>query len=210
MHNGLIGEIFWIERAQDAIQNFKKHSIVEEIKMKEFEGIGDYTPSEFERNNDFTTVFNGAVTTQVMPNVFHRVETKDTNPKDSVGIAKVPMSTVPAQVIAEIGLGMMEGALKYGRHNYRTAGVRASVYYDAANRHLLSWMEGEDLDPDSGLSHISKALASLVVLRDSMMQENWIDDRPPVAKNPDWMRDLNVKAKALLEKYPNPKKAHTK
>ena len=78
---------------------------------------------------------------------------KPTNPKDAVGIKKAPMSTVSAAVLAEVGVGMLEGALKYGRHNYRGVGVRASVYYDATIRHLFSWWEGEDTDPDSQLSH---------------------------------------------------------
>ena len=64
------------------------------------------------------------------------MDTKPTNPKDAIGIKKVPFSTVPARVIAEIGLAMLEGAAKYGRHNYRVSGVRASVYYDAAMRHI--------------------------------------------------------------------------
>lgn len=132
---------------------------------------------------------------------------KDTNPKDAIGIAKVPFSTVPAQVVAEVGLAMMEGGLKYGRHNFRDAGVRASVYYDACFRHLAAWWEGQDLDPDSGLPHVVKAIACLAVLRDSEIQGNWIDDRPP--KTPgDWVKDLNAKAAALLEKYPNPVPAH--
>lgn len=138
------------------------------------------------------------------------MSTKDTNPKDAVGIAKVPASTVPREVIAEVGLAMMEGALKYGRHNYRDAGVRASVYYDACTRHLDAFYEGQDTDPDSGvgLSHLVKAIACLVVLRDSQFRNNWTDDRPP--KLPDnWQADLNAKAAALLEKYPNPVAAHT-
>lgn len=135
-------------------------------------------------------------------------EVKDTNPKDAVGIAKVPFSTIPSQVIAEVGLAMMEGALKYGRHNYRTAGVRTSVYHDAALRHLLAFWEGQNDDPDSGLSHLVKAIACCVVIRDSQIRGNWEDDRPP--KTPDgWIDELNKKAKALLEKYPNPLPAHT-
>ena len=104
---------------------------------------------------------------------------KDTNPKDAVGIRKPPMSTVPANVLQEIGVGMMEGARKYGRHNYRAAGIRASVYYDATLRHLMAWWEGEDIDPDSGMSHIAKALCSLVVLRDAQQNRMINDDRPP-------------------------------
>lgn len=127
---------------------------------------------------------------------------KDTNPKDAVGTSKVPFSTIPGQVVAEIGLALLEGARKYGRHNYRTAGVRASVYYDAALRHLTAFWEGQDIDPDSGLPHLVKAIACCVVLRDSQTQGNWTDDRPP--KTPgDWMSELNALAKGLLEKYPN-------
>lgn len=136
------------------------------------------------------------------------MSSKPTNPKDALGIAKVPFSVIPAPVIGELGLALMEGALKYGRHNYREAGVRASVYYDAAFRHLSAWWEGQDIDPDSGLSHVAKAMASLTVLRDSMMRGNWADDRPPPVEG-DWVAGLNIGAKALLEKYPNPKEAVT-
>lgn len=123
---------------------------------------------------------------------------KESNPKDAVGIAKVPASTVSQAVMmelrrflnrpvsfmvqGELGLGMLEGALKYGRHNYRAVGVRASVYFDAAFRHFGAWYLGQDIDPDSGLSHITKGIATLTVLRDSMIQGNWADDRPPRSK----------------------------
>lgn len=124
---------------------------------------------------------------------------KPTNPKDTVGIKKAPLSTVSAPVLAELGVAMMEGALKYGRHNYRGVGVRSSVYYDATIRHLFSWWEGEDIDPDSGMSHITKAIASLTVLRDAMIQDKLEDDRPPRSSN--FYRELNERAAALLERY---------
>lgn len=127
---------------------------------------------------------------------------KDTNPKDAVGTKKVPLSTVSAPVIFEMGLAMLEGARKYGRHNYREAGVRASVYYDASLRHLAAWWEGEDIDPDSGLSHIVKALAGLAVLRDSMRKGNWVDDRPPKVEA-GWVQELNKQAAKIIEKYPD-------
>lgn len=134
------------------------------------------------------------------------MDTKNGNPKDAVGIKKASMSTVSGPVLMELGVAMMEGARKYGRHNYRVAGVRASVYYDASMRHLMSWWEGEDLDPDSGLSHITKAIATLVVLRDSMIQERMSDDRPPKSVE-FWLNGLNKKAADVIEKYPNPLEA---
>ena len=138
-------------------------------------------------------------------------EVKDTNPKDAVGTGKVPVSTVPAPVIAEVGLAMLEGARKYGRHNYRIAGVRASVYYDAVMaRHMPAWWEGQDIDPGSGISHITKAIASLVVLRDAMMNDMWEDDRPPPVANQNWVEDMNKLATEINAKYPDPKAAYTK
>lgn len=134
---------------------------------------------------------------------------KPSNPKDVIGIRKVPMSTLSAPVLAEVGVAMLEGALKYGRHNYRNCGVRASVYYDATvARHMQAWWEGEDIDVDSGLSHITKAIASLVVLRDSMIRGNWVDDRPPRVEA-GWLDPLNKKVVALIEKYPNPVAPYT-
>uniref|UniRef100_A0AAU6VZN1 dATP/dGTP diphosphohydrolase N-terminal domain-containing protein n=3 Tax=unclassified bacterial viruses TaxID=12333 RepID=A0AAU6VZN1_9VIRU len=126
-------------------------------------------------------------------------ELKPSNPKDMVGCLKTPFSVLPTPVMAEVALGMFEGALKYGRHNYRAVGVRASIYYDATMRHLTSWWEGEDLDPESQLSHITKAISSLTVLRDSMIRENWEDDRPPAT--PDLYVELNKRAAALVEQY---------
>ena len=135
--------------------------------------------------------------------------TKPSNPKDAVGIKKVPWSVIPLPVLWELGVAMLEGALKYGRHNYRSIGVRASVYYDAVvARHMASWWEGEDIDPDSGIHHITKAIASLTVLRDAMIRGNWVDDRPPKT-DPSILADLNSKAAALVEKYPVPKEAFT-
>jgi hypothetical protein len=105
---------------------------------------------------------------------------KQTNPKDVIGSRKMPFSVLPWRVLVNIALAMLEGACKYGRHNYRAAGVRASVYFDAVvGRHLTQWWEGEDIDADSQLHHIDKAIAGLMVMRDSMMHGNFVDDRPP-------------------------------
>lgn len=134
---------------------------------------------------------------------------KDTNPKDAVGTKKVPASVLPRGVVGEMALALLEGARKYGRHNYRIAGIRASVYYDAAMRHLDAWWEGEDIDPDSGLSHITKALATLCVLRDAMMNSKWTDDRPP-SMQPGWVAALNRKAAEIIERYPDAKEPYTR
>lgn len=137
------------------------------------------------------------------------MEKKESNPKDSVGVKKAGLSCVPLPVLFEVGVAMQEGARKYGRHNYRVAGVRASVYVDALFRHIGAWYEGEDIDPDSKLSHVTKAITTLIVLRDSMMQGNWVDDRPPKTIDQEWLRTLNKAAAEVVEMYPNALPAFT-
>lgn len=130
------------------------------------------------------------------------MSTKDTNPKDAIGSRKWrTLCFVPSVVLFELGAALLEGAKKYGPFNWRTAGVRSSIYVDAAIGHILQYWEGEDIDPDSGLSHITKAIASLVVLRDSMIQENHVDDRPP-SSDLDAFRDrMQGTVDEIFERY---------
>jgi len=128
---------------------------------------------------------------------------KLTNPKNALGIKKAPMSTVPTGPMYEVALAMLEGARKYGRHNYRVIGVLASVYYDAAMGHLTAWWEGEEIDPASGIHHLGKAMACIAVVRDSMMMDNWVDDRPPCYPNASELMRNNPAVETILEKYPD-------
>lgn len=135
---------------------------------------------------------------------------KDGNPKDAVGTRKWRnFVTVPFTVMIEVAIGMLEGARKYGRHNYRVAGVRASVYIDAAKGHLAQWWEGEDIDADSGLSHVTKAICSLVVLRDAMIQDMLTDDRPPKANLGPWRDEMQKVVDGIFERHPNPVPPYT-
>lgn len=121
-------------------------------------------------------------------------ETKLSNPKDAIGITKPSLSVLPLGALQQAGLhigrthprifyaialGMLEGACKYGRHNYRVVGVRASIYYDAFMRHMSDYRQEELYDPDSTLPHLLKAASSLVVVIDADMGSEHVDDRPP-------------------------------
>ena len=128
---------------------------------------------------------------------------KKTNTKAAVGTKKPRFySGLPANVTKEVSIGMMEGAMKYGRHNYRIAGIRASVYVDATIGHLLDYWEGQDIDPDSNLHHITKAIASLYVLRDAQMMNMCEDDRPPKSDVEGDKTRLQAVVDELFTKYP--------
>ena len=134
---------------------------------------------------------------------------KKTNPKDAIGTKKPRFySGLPANVTKEVTIGIMEGAMKYGRHNYRITGVLASTYIDATIWHLFDYWEGQDIDPDSNLHHITKAIASLYVLRDAQMRDMCEDDRPPRSDVEGDKIRLQAIVNELFKKYPNPEPAY--
>lgn len=99
------------------------------------------------------------------------------NPKDVIGAGKLPLHLWPSTATALGSLGLLDGMLKYGRSNWRVAGVRASIYVDAAQRHISKWFEGQDLDDDSKLPHLAHALACLAILVDAQAAGKLRDDR---------------------------------
>ena len=113
---------------------------------------------------------------------------KGTNPKDLMGIQKVPVISLipPASLIYE-GLAMRYGAylapkkdgtLGYGPYNWRDNRVVASIYVDACMRHLMGWWDGEECADDSGVPHLGHAKACLGILADAKESHNLADDRP--------------------------------
>ena len=101
------------------------------------------------------------------------------NPKDRVGERKPPLHLIPpaAEILESVVMGL--GARKYGPCNWRHTNVRASVYIAAARRHLAQWFDGQDDDPESGVSHLAHARACLGVLLDAIATGHAVDDRPP-------------------------------
>ena len=110
-----------------------------------------------------------------------KVEGKPSNPKDLIGTNKVPMSLVPGSSIAYQALGHLEGHLKYGKVNWREAGVKFSIYIDAMLRHIEKLVDGQWEDPDTQVPHLSSILACAGILVDAYECGKLIDDRPKQA-----------------------------
>jgi hypothetical protein len=107
------------------------------------------------------------------------VTLKDTNPKDAISSGKLPLHLVPDTIEVEVALAYLEGALKYGAHNYKIAGVRASVYNAALSRHRIRWWNGENTDPVSHVRHLASIIACAGILLDAELHGKLTDDRPP-------------------------------
>ena len=77
-----------------------------------------------------------------------------------------------------LGKAMSDGMRKYGKMNYREKKVSSSIYYDATLRHLMSWYDGEQFAPDSGVHHLGHAMACMAILLDAEALGQLNDDRP--------------------------------
>ena len=106
------------------------------------------------------------------------VELPDSNPKTRFGVLKPNLFLVPPASMLYQALAMQDGARKYGPYNWRQNEVTASIYVAAAMRHLLAWIDGEELAPDSGVPHLAHALACLGIIVDAKETGKLIDDRP--------------------------------
>ena len=101
-----------------------------------------------------------------------------TNPKDLIGIKKVPLNLLPTAGLIHEALALKNGAAKYGPFNWRDQNVQASIYVAACQRHLLAWLDGEEIAEDSGVHHLGHAKACLGIILDALETESLHDDRP--------------------------------
>lgn len=134
---------------------------------------------------------------------------KSTNPKDFQGFKKVPYHLFPMTALAVGAIQFLDGGGKYGRENYREEDVRASIYHDAAIRHILDWFHGEDRTPDTLLRHLGGALASIAILIDAEVNGNLIDDRAHISNRFSLlMEELNRETLRLADKHKDKSPQH--
>jgi len=76
---------------------------------------------------------------------------------------KLDISLVPTVAINAIAAAMQYGSDKYGRNNWKQ-GADWLRYYNAAQRHLMAWLDGNDNDKESNLPHLYHAICNLAFL----------------------------------------------
>ena len=103
--------------------------------------------------------------------------TIDNNPKTQVASTKQTLSYVPTVGLFALGAAMQDGGKKYGRFNWRDTSVTSSVFYDAIQRHLTAWFNGEDHAQDSKVHHLGHIMASCAILLDADLNKVLNDDR---------------------------------
>lgn len=126
-------------------------------------------------------------------------DTKATNPKDAIGSTKLSYGLVPDTIPTFAALAFTEGATKYGSYNWRVAGVRASIYRDALERHLKKWWNGEEVDPKTGVPHLASVIACAGIILDAALVGKLTDDRPPKAPMSELIDSMESKVAHLKE-----------
>jgi len=89
---------------------------------------------------------------------------------------KPPLGLIDRRVMEEVSWVLDFGARKYGRDNWR-GGFIYSRLYDAALRHIFAFIDGENLDPESGLPHIAHSICMLMFLLSMICERPDLDDR---------------------------------
>ncbi len=89
---------------------------------------------------------------------------------------KSGVDQIPVDVLMEWGQVYTFGASKYGRNNWKL-GTDYHEFYASALRHLFAFWGGEDIDPESGLSHLVHALWNIAAIRHYQNKGLGTDDR---------------------------------
>ena len=137
------------------------------------------------------------------------MNTQYNDPKGAAGAVKVPLGLIPPYAMEQTAWVHKLGAEKYGAWNWRETGVCASTYVNAILRHLNAWRDGEDLDPESGISHLAHVACSANILMDAGKCGKLQDDRNTTRQcneveeaddDWDWLFDETENEYRILEK----------
>jgi hypothetical protein len=89
---------------------------------------------------------------------------------------KPPMNLLSREALEQTAMVMAFGKEKYAAHNWR-GGFAWSRPLSAAMRHLMAFNDGEDKDPESGLSHLAHAACCIMFLLEFEKTHKHLDDR---------------------------------
>ena len=138
-----------LESAENAYKNII--SLVNELNG-ELGGVVD------ERGNTLF-VKDGAI------GIVHNREEGDTDQSAKADKGKLELSLVNPELVKAVAEVRMYGTEKYGdSENWRK--VEPKRYVDALYRHLLAYIEGNEVDEESGLPHLSHMACNISFLLD--------------------------------------------
>lgn len=96
---------------------------------------------------------------------------------------KIRLELLSPVALVEISKVLTFGSKKYADHNWRK-GFKWSRLLGASLRHILSFLGGEDKDPETGLSHLAHAGCCIMFLLEHESLHKALDDRHKPSEDP--------------------------
>ena len=93
--------------------------------------------------------------------------------------AKPRMNLLPPKAIIEVSKVLTFGAEKYDAENWRKLDDLQNRYTAGALRHIFAHMDGEQLDPETNLSHLAHALCWLLFKLEIELENAKIEEEKP-------------------------------
>lgn len=90
---------------------------------------------------------------------------------------KPHLAGLPWKALREVALVQGYGNSKYGSFFNYKKGMEISRNASCAIRHIADYLDGHDLDAESGRSHLAHAAARLLFMLENLAEGTAIDDR---------------------------------
>lgn len=90
---------------------------------------------------------------------------------------KLPYDLLPPELLEGVSSVLAFGAAKYAPRNWEL-GMDWSRPFSALMRHMWAWWRGENLDPETGMSHLWHAGCCIAFLMAYEQRKVGKDDRP--------------------------------
>lgn len=94
----------------------------------------------------------------------------------NAGKPRLSMIDEAAHALIGVAEVLEFGARKYARSNWQK-GLPFTEVLDSMRRHQIAWLNGEDLDPESGLPHVDHILCNALFLASLTRSKPEFDDR---------------------------------
>lgn len=103
------------------------------------------------------------MTNEIVEDVVKASQTATTGGRKFDG-NKLEYGLLPPFALEETVKVLTFGAQKYERDNWKKVPDSKRRYFDALQRHVWAWKQGEQIDPESGLHHLAHAMCCLMFL----------------------------------------------
>ena len=92
---------------------------------------------------------------------------------------KPKLHLLPPKAVIEVGKVLTFGAAKYDPENWKKVPDLQNRYTSAALRHIFAHMDGEELDPETSLSHLAHAMCCLLFKLEIELENAKIEEEKP-------------------------------